>query len=499
MAVCKVGDKVFAARKQIGSSLLGAAQHVATVLAFSEEDRRGNQMVTVKYDQEVENHLQVDIIKYVPEGRKGSCATIVALPPQSDPSPQPVASSQESTASSASAEASSQESTASSASADFLTQPFQAPLLTPTELHPKRIPKDFKNLKAPDILPCDVPTHVIDRWKQIDDKMRVGKLFQTTSSASTALRDVQLLSLKDTTGVTNFEDVPVRTNNRTAPDLGLTEIFMERNVLGHTMRAESKGMKFFFLMCLEPEKVKFPPRVPATAIKRGRAPTFSLSEMGRLVGLLSDTRNVSVVSMLMKKWSRADVDAKAGKPGVAHYWDQIAGIFNDKSYAPPECVEFADHVRSCGPEYVYKTSLVPEHRVGNYLRQQWRTLRADYGIFYNNYDRSGHHNADPTCYTQHLPVLLMHYTWNDSGMQHWAAKTIEEGSFDDSGLALVYVSCLWLRVHSCHNGHAQVPGLHRAPDPQNQNVQKSHMNLWRTLSWPARRCTRRCSRSNEKR
>ena len=31
--------------------------------------------------------------------------------------------------------------------------------------------------------------------------------------------------------------------------------------------------------------------------------------MGRLVGLLSDSRNVTVVSMLMKKWSRADVDA----------------------------------------------------------------------------------------------------------------------------------------------------------------------------------------------
>ena len=39
-----------------------------------------------------------------------------------------------------------------------------------------------------------------------------------------------------------------------------------------------------------------------------------------------------MVSMLFQKWTRSDLDVKAGKKGAAFYWDEVAKLFNDKSY-----------------------------------------------------------------------------------------------------------------------------------------------------------------------
>ena len=192
----------------------------------------------------------------------------------------------------------------------------------------------------------------------------------------------------------------------------------------------------FFFACTKPDDVEFP-EFDKPKGKRERSTPFSLSEKGRLVAIMIDTHNLSIVSMLMKKWSRADLDAKAGKKGVAHYWCEFAKLFNDKSYVSPQTDEFADYVDSKCVEtedaFVYDTSLVSELRSGDSLRSQWSNLRSDYALFRSKYDRSGHHNPDPTCYTTDLPTLLMHYAFKDTAMSAWAAKTLHGGEYDDAG------------------------------------------------------------------
>ena len=159
--------------------------------------------------------------------------------------------------------------------------------------------------------------------------------------------------------------------------MGLIEIFVNQKIVGRTSRVRTKGLIFFFLMCLHPDEVIFPSFVPTTgkqAGKRSRSQPFSLDEKGRLVALIDDVDNMDLVSMLMKKWSLEDLDAKLGRKGVGFYWDQLSKIFNDRSYDPGVNQEFVDHMTSVGQDYVYKTNLIPEFRTGDFLRKQWSHL-----------------------------------------------------------------------------------------------------------------------------
>ena len=148
---------------------------------------------------------------------------------------------------------------------------------------------------------------------------------------------------------------------------------------------------------------------------------------------MSDTKNMTLVTMLMRKWTHADLDAKAGKKGVSHYWDQLTTIYNDTRYVPEECAEFMDHVRSCGTEATYATSLVPEFRTDHQLRTKWSVLRSNYALFNSRYNRSGHNESDPTKYTSDLHVLMMHYTFHDTTLETYVAKKIGDGAIDDAG------------------------------------------------------------------
>ena len=76
-------------------------------------------------------------------------------------------------------------------------------------------------------------------------------------------------------------------------------------------------------MYTSPEDVvwhKFGPQ----ASKNVRVPTFSLVEQGRLVTIIKDPVNTEITTDLMKKWDRADLDAKAGAKGIDHVWNQFA-------------------------------------------------------------------------------------------------------------------------------------------------------------------------------
>ena len=198
------------------------------------------------------------------------------------------------------------------------------------------------------------------------------------------------------------------------------------------MRAKTKGLMFFFLACRDPAQVSFPAFVNEK--KRVRAQPFSLAEKGRLVSILSDPENVQIVSELMNKWDRADLDAKAGAKGVAHYWDRLAVLFNDPKYVPPTCQEFADYVHALGDSYSYATGLVPEYRTGEFLRDHWGKLRQAYGVFSSRYDRSGCNEPDPTKYSTDLPTLLMHWTFHNMPLGSWAAKSCGDDQIvDDAG------------------------------------------------------------------
>lgn len=153
-----------------------------------------------------------------------------------------------------------------------------------------------------------------------------------------------------------------------------------------------------------------------------------------MVGIINDPQNLSVVTMLMSKWSRADLDAKAGAKGVEYYWNELAKIFNDQKYFPTPCKDFANHVESLGNDYVYATDLVPVSRIGATLKVQWAKLRAAYSGFHAKYERSGKNEPDPTQYTNDLPTLLMHFTFHGTSLSAWAAKSVEGGSeVDDAG------------------------------------------------------------------
>lgn len=294
------------------------------------------------------------------------------------------------------------------------------------------IPIDFKESNALDLLHMAVPDHIKDRWRMIDKDCKVDKLFGTVPKANKALKGVGLKMLGPLTGVTQYNQVKSKTLKETAPNLGLWEIFSLNKIQGRTARAKSKGLMFFFLMTRYPGDVVFPV-FHGMAEKRKRASPFSLAETGRLVAVIADPDNRSLVSMLFRKWTRADLDAKRGKKGQSHYWVKLAERYNDKRYQPPDNEEFDDYVKSTGTEKIYSTRFVPEHRSGDNLKTHWGVLRANYGLFYSKYERSGQNNPDPTCYTTDFATLLMHWTFHDTDMLSWTAKSMTDGAMDDAG------------------------------------------------------------------
>lgn len=295
----------------------------------------------------------------------------------------------------------------------------------------QEIPRDFAELNAADLLGVEVPKHILDRWKLISPKRKVKDLFGTNAKSNVALRDIRLKMLLDLTGETEFSKMPAKTAVKDPPHLGLTEIFARRKISGRTMRCRSKGLMFFYLMCAYPEDVVFPEFRPANK-KRKRATPFSLAESGRLVAIMYDSSNRSIVSMLFQKLKRSDIDAKAGAKGPAYYWIKIAELYNSEKYVPPECDEFVDHVASCGTSSVYSTAIVPECRSADNLRNHWTNLRANFAVFLQKYKRSGMNESDPTAYTNDLDKLLMHFTFKDTPDLAWAAKSNLNG-MDDAG------------------------------------------------------------------
>lgn len=293
----------------------------------------------------------------------------------------------------------------------------------------QQIPLDFGKLKATDLLAVEVPHHILHRWKLSSPTCNVSELFGTNAKANVALRDIRIKMLQDLTGQTEFTKMPAKTGSKDPPFLGLTEIFSRRKIAGRCARCRSKGMMFFYLMCAYPKDVEFP---EFTAEKRKRAAPYSLAESGRLVAILADPSNRSIVSMLFQKLKRLDVDALAGDKGPAFYWIKIAELYNSDKYVPPECDEFADHVASCGTTSVYSTALIPECRTADNLRSHWVDMRGNFGQFLQKYERSGHNEPDPTKYTTDLDNLLMHYTFKDTPDLAWASKSNMDG-MDDAG------------------------------------------------------------------
>ena len=275
-----------------------------------------------------------------------------------------------------------------------------------------------------------MPPHIKARWALEDDKFVVSKLFSGGAAANVNLRDVHLTGLKKFVGATEYTKVKIKSHSNEAPNLGLDKLFAQQEISGRIARARQKGMMFFYLMCRHPEQVKWPEFAPH---KRCRATSLSLAEIGRLVAILADPQNTSIVSMILREWTRAELDAKAGKKGVAYYWDQLAQLFNNTSYVPAENTDFADHVTSCGTEARYSTGLVPEYRNGDQLRTKWTALRSSYALFHSRFNKSGHNSADPTMFTTDLHVLLMHYTFHDTPYEAWAAKSMLDGAVDDAG------------------------------------------------------------------
>ena len=67
------------------------------------------------------------------------------------------------------------------------------------------------------------------------------------------------------------------------------------------------------------------------------------------------------------------------------------------------------------------------------MRDKWGTLRANYGLFLQKYNKSGHNEPDATKYSKDLLVLLMHYVFTGHPLEQWASKTIGDGAVDDVG------------------------------------------------------------------
>ena len=297
----------------------------------------------------------------------------------------------------------------------------------------KEVPLDFDKSSATDLLSVKVPSHVLHRWQLISPTCKISDLFGTNAKANVALRDIKLQMLLNLTGETEFSKMSAKTGFKDPPRLGLTEIFARRKIQGRCARCRSKGLMFFYMMCAYPEDIQFPEFNPSNAGgKRKRATPFSLAETGRLVAILADSSNRSIVSMLFQKLKRADIDAKAGAKGPAFYWNKIAKLFNDAKYVPPVCDQFIDHVEACGTSSVYSTAFVPENRTADNLRNQWSTLRANFAVFQQKYTRSGMNEPDPTKCTNDLDKLLMHFTFKDTPDLAWAAKSNMHG-MDDAG------------------------------------------------------------------
>ena len=102
-------------------------------------------------------------------------------------------------------------------------------------------------------LDVDVPAHVQSRWQQIDEKMRIGELFKSVSRAATALNGFRLKSLS---GFKEYSKIKVKQHG---DQPGLLQHLKTLGVKGHTTRLKSKGTMFFFLCCVNPENVEFPP------------------------------------------------------------------------------------------------------------------------------------------------------------------------------------------------------------------------------------------------
>ena len=425
----KVGDNVIAARRAEGSSVLTGVEHRAKVLAFTAADRYGRRFVTVQYEQQLDGFPDIDTIKM--KSGKGGNATVLPAPPAEDESP--LLSSQSSAASSSSELPATQRYSAAAAAAADDAAAGSEPGCKWTPEWERKVPRNFGETNALHLLRAKVPDHILHRWQAMSKDFTVQELFAT--NANSALRDVHLTCLKDLVGTTEYSSVPVKSGQNMAPNFGLTELFVHQSIGGRTGRARFKGLMFFYLMCRHPEQVVWPEFVPTTdkSSKRRRCQPFSLAEIGRLIAIVADQKNMALVSMLFKKWKRSELDSNVGRKGAAYYWDQLAKLYNDGSYVPIECAEFKDHVDSCGTASTYSTRMLPEYRAGDNLRTKWTSLKAGYALFHANYNRSGHNEPDPRKYTSELPVLLMHYTFHDTPFESWAAKRLLHGSIDDAG------------------------------------------------------------------
>ena len=417
----QTGDQVYAARKRKGSHMLSTACHEATVLAVTPSNNRGKRLITVQYAEDRGPlYTQVDSINFVLAGTKGMAATII-------PREATVADENE-VAQMSVAEAAVPVATLG-AEADA---PPIVPLPATGLVGAMSVPAKFGSMNAAEVLGVDIPSHILSRWRVIDTKMRVQELFGTVPRAAIALKGVKILSLSEFTGESSYNRVPVRTGSKVRP--GLIELFASEKIKGRTTRARTKGLMFFFLACREPNQVRFPSFQPNPEDDEARIEPFSLSEQARLASLMADPDNVQVVSMLMKKWTRADLDAAAGAKGIAHYWDKIAVMFNDIKYVPIVSNEFVDYVETLGDGYSCRTDLVPEYRSGDVLRTQWSKLRRVYALFHSKYERSGMNEPDPCKYSTDLPTLLMHWTFYETSMGAWAAKSCDESQVvDDAG------------------------------------------------------------------
>ena len=451
----KAGDKVFASRKAKGSNVLSTASHAAIVLQII-DGRRGAQQVTVQYEKLSPGFEMYGTFPYVPEGTKfltkGQAVTITSRADasssgdenttqenQDEPAELPISASVDEDAGASAASAiprqtvptvlQLQPTTPIPAAADAAAT---IAAVTPNLRNAKAIPVGFLSWNAVDAIGLTVPPHIIARWKQVDSEMRVEHLFKNEHSAFITLEGIGLKYLDQYTGHTLCEKVSVRSGRDIAPGQGLIEHFIAAKIKGRTARARTKGLMFFFLACCHNDQVVFP--ILETQ-KRVRQPPFSLAEQGRLVATVNHSNNISIVSMLMTRWSRADLDAKAGGKGVAYYWGLLAKVFNDYTYVPPPCDKFAEHAAYVGDGGVaYSTELVPEYRAGDKLRAQWGKLRQLYAVFHSKYDKSGHNEPDPTCYSTDLPTLLMFWTFHSTSMSAWAAKSADEDvGIDDAG------------------------------------------------------------------
>ena len=180
---------------------------------------------------------------------------------------------------------------------------------------------------------------------------------------------------------------------------------------------------FFFLACRAPHEIVFPDF--REGVKKKPSPVFTISEKGRLAGLMSDTKNMALVQKLMAKWDRSELDSLDGEKGVDYYWNQLSAIFNNNTYKPPVTNTFAEYV-STMDGYQYQPHLVPYFRDGSTLRSHWQDMRAVYGEFYAKYNKSGHNESDPTCYAKgNMLALLMHWTFHQTPLCAWAAKCCE--------------------------------------------------------------------------